>query len=287
MNEQHHDIKNYLRFIQKARRNEWLLSSPFSRIQNLFCRNHTILPRTKYFHTILDCLNISHNHSLLIYKNELLENELLKKTYLKAVEMKRIPKKYHTYEERFTCEAKIVNFYALIREMGPNVVVETGTAAGTMSSWILAALEKNGKGKLISIDIPPSKGKLGMDLTVSREDIGFLIPSEYRGRWEYIVGDSKEILPRVLIDEEVDVFFHDSLHTRSHMLYEYNVAHCLMKPGKVILSDDVLMNKAWFHFVNSHGLTGLACISNPNLGFTVNKFDEYEIRLGVDVVKMS
>jgi predicted O-methyltransferase YrrM len=193
--------------------------------------------------------------------------------------------KHRQYEDRFSNEANIVNYYAIIREIEPNIVAETGTATGSMTSWVLAALEANENGQLISIDIPPVQGKLAMDLTINKDEIGFLIPREYHHRLEYICGDAKVMLPRVLADNPADVFIHDSLHTRTHMLFEYNVARCLMRPNTVILSDDILWNGAFFSFLKSHHLTGLGCISNPNLGLTVNAFDEYELKVGTDIIR--
>ena len=233
--------------------------------------------------------HISTKRSYSYYKNELLKDELLKRNYIKAVTLGKIPwkHKYKTYEDRFDNEANVTNYYALIRELEPNIVVETGTASGSMTSWILSALDRNGKGQLVSIDMPPIKGRLTMDMSIPKEDIGFLIPSEYHQRWKYMIGDSKVLLPKVLLEKDVDVFAHDSLHSRSHMLFEYNVAHCLIKPGKIILSDDILCNTAWFHFLNSHALSGSSCISNPGIGFTVNEFDEYETEIGTDVIRIN
>ena len=42
--------------------------------------------------------------------------------------------------------------YAAVRATKPNIVVETGTAAGASSTFVLAALEKNGRGYMHSID---------------------------------------------------------------------------------------------------------------------------------------
>ena len=41
--------------------------------------------------------------------------------------------------------------YAAVRATKPNIVVETCTAAGASSTFVLAALEKNGRGYMHSI----------------------------------------------------------------------------------------------------------------------------------------
>lgn len=256
----------------------------FKHLQRLFAKNHTVYDDESYFGRVMNFVSITSKHSLEFYKSELLSNELLKRNFMAALHNGKIRQKYKTYESRFENVAHIVDYYALMRELKPKIVVETGTANGSMTSWVLAALEKNGIGKLISIDIPPEDGKFTMDWSVDKKDIGILIPQEYRHRWHYIAGDAKLYLPKVLSENEVDVFIHDSLHTRTHMLYEYNVARTLMKPGTIILSDDILWNNAWFSFVSSHRLTSIGCISNPNLALTINNFDDFEKEIGVGTI---
>ena len=46
--------------------------------------------------------------------------------------------------------------HPLIRILKPKVIVETGCAWGGSASFILASLQKNGSGQLISIDVPAS-----------------------------------------------------------------------------------------------------------------------------------
>lgn len=257
----------------------------FKHLQHLFDKNHTIYDDKNYFDRVMNFVSITPQRSFEFYKNELLSNELLKRNFIAALHNRKIREKYKTYESRFENVAHVVDYYALMRELKPKIVVETGTANGSMTSWILAALEKNGIGKLISIDIPSVKEKFTMDISVGQGDTGLLIPREYRHRWHYIPGDAKLYLPKVLSENEVDVFIHDSLHTRTHMLYEYNVARTLMKPGAVILSDDILWNNAWFAFVSSHRLRSIGCISNPNLALTLNLFDDFEKEIGVGIIR--
>lgn len=69
------------------------------------------------------------------------------------------------------------------------------------------------------------------------------------------------------------------------MLYELNAACALLPEGGVIISDDVLWNKAFVSFLQAHDLHGIACESNPNLTITVNRFDDYERSIGLEVVR--
>ncbi len=282
MKNQKKDILLYLAFIQLCRKWEWLLRTG---ICNLFQKSHKILPRRKYFTEVMKLVGKKAEADYEFYKNEVLLNTFLKRNYLNAINTGQLNKKYKNYDDRFNNEANVVHYYALLREIQPKIVVETGTASGSMTSWMLAALHKNGHGKLISIDLPAVQGKLTMDITVEKGKAGFLIPHEFHDQWELLLGDAKILLPKILSEYDVDIFVHDSLHTRTHMLYEYQAARTLMSPGSIIMSDDILWNGVFFDFVASNHLTSLGCISNPNLGITINSFDEYESTIGVGIIK--
>lgn len=53
--------------------------------------------------------------------------------------------------------------YTIIRIRKPDIVVETGVAQGVSSTFILQALEDNGRGQLYSIDLPPAGADLPME----------------------------------------------------------------------------------------------------------------------------
>ncbi len=221
------------------------------------------------------------SHPLEFYVNELKENQELSDLYFRVVDQGKMPRKYQNHDERVEAvRVNVVLFYALIREFKPEVLIETGTAHGSMTSWIVTALYKNQKGMLHSIDLPPVDGELTMGMTVLPEDVGMLIPAVYRNHWTLHPGDAKVLLPRLMSEFSVDYFFHDSLHTRTHMLFEYNVARCLMQPGAFIVSDDILWNSSFFDFIRSHRLQGFGAFSNPNVGITLNEFDQYELGIG-------
>lgn len=219
------------------------------------------------------------------YVGELVENETLARQFTNMC-IKYGATKYRSWEEKISrFPGNVAIYYALVREVCPRVVVETGTATGSMTSYILAALNKNNIGRLISIDIPPVSGQLTMDISLSEGDIGYWIPDSYKDRWRYLVGDAKLLLPRVLVDEQVDFFVHDSLHTRSHMMFEYSVARALMSAGSIIASDDVLWNNSFDDFLMTNRLRGYAPFSNPNLGIVVNTFDKFETDEGLNIIR--
>ena len=123
--------------------------------------------------------------------------------------------------------------YALIRLLKPEVVVETGVGAGVSSWTILRAMEENGNGRLVSIDLPTPNTEL-------LPEVGYLVPKELRHRWELRIGPSQRVLPQTLSElGEIDMFQHDSRHSDSNQLREYRTAWPFIKAGGMLVSDDV------------------------------------------------
>jgi hypothetical protein len=81
--------------------------------------------------------------------------------------------------------------YALIKLLKPEVVVETGVGAGVSSWIILQAMQENGTGRLVSIDLPTPNTEL-------LPEVGYLVPQELRIRWELRTGPSQRLLTQVL-----------------------------------------------------------------------------------------
>jgi predicted O-methyltransferase YrrM len=123
--------------------------------------------------------------------------------------------------------------YAVCRLVEPEVVVETGVGAG-VSSWAwLLAMQKNGRGALHSIDLPTPNTEL-------LPAVGHLVPDELRDRWSLQFGSSRKLLPSTFGNlGTIDVFLHDSRHSYSNQLMEYRAAWPRIRPGGILLSDDV------------------------------------------------
>ncbi|MCK4659247.1 MAG: class I SAM-dependent methyltransferase [Phycisphaerae bacterium] len=134
---------------------------------------------------------------------------------------------------RFDCET----LYLTVRAAKPQVVVETGVLYGAFSAHFLEALERNGGGQLICLDLPSPPGRPPQDA---------LVPPRLRGRSKLVLGDTKDTLADVFKEAgSIDLFNHDSLHTFPHMMWEYLMAHRALKPGGVLTSHDVLAGR--FH----------------------------------------
>ena len=129
--------------------------------------------------------------------------------------------------------------YLVCRFLKPAVVVETGVAYGVSSAFILTALEQNGHGVLHSADLPTLRRGHAGSWSVA-------VPETLKGRWTLHRGSSARVLPGLLERlGGVDVFLHDSLHTRRNMRREFETVWPLLQIGGAIIADDVERNPAF------------------------------------------
>ena len=225
-----------------------------------------LLPDQYVFETLQLDLGITQTQDLDFYLDEAYNNRTLRRVF-EENQKKGYGSKWRSWDDYIRrISGSLIFIYAMLRIMQPRVVVETGVAEGSMTSWMLAALVLNKTGKLVSIDLPAIENELTMDRTVVQTEVGLWIPDDYKSQWEYLEGDAKELLPKILIKEEVECFMHDSLHTRSHMLFEYALARNLMRENALIISDDIGWNNAFINFLSTNELRGYTSITNPSLG---------------------
>ena len=137
--------------------------------------------------------------------------------------------------------------FALVRVLKPEVIVETGVGSGVSSTFFLSAMERNGVGRLHSVDLP----LLNQRLRPHGMPTGWLVPDDVRSRWQLSLGDARDVLVPLLERlEEVDFFFHDSDPSYEHMTWEYSLAYPHIRPGGLLLSDDTTSNQAWDEFTS-------------------------------------
>jgi predicted O-methyltransferase YrrM len=134
--------------------------------------------------------------------------------------------------------------YAISRAIAPTIILETGVAYGVTSAFLLQAIEVNGKGKLWSVDLPP----LGRE---AEAYVGFLVPKSIRRHWNLRRGLTKRLLPELLpLLGQIDIFVQDSLHTYRTITAEITAVWPFLKPGGVVIADDVGDNRAFEDFAN-------------------------------------
>jgi hypothetical protein len=149
--------------------------------------------------------------------------------------------------------------WCLVRHLTPTYIVETGVARGFTTRIILEALERNGNGHLYSIDLPPP---LRRDL---HGQIGAAVEVHLRKRWSYLKGTSRRHLPRLLAEiGKIDFFIHDSSHTEYNTYFELDRAWAALKPGGVVVADDIDYSSAFHRFMAERTeLPFLVCHAEP------------------------
>ncbi len=123
--------------------------------------------------------------------------------------------------------------WVTVRSLKPAIVVETGVARGFSSATILAALRRNGRGVLHSVDLPA--------LGIEKDSFtGRAVPQELREGWRLHLGPSRILLPKIVKEVgSIDIFLHDADHTYESQMTEYRTVWPALRQGGVILSDDV------------------------------------------------
>ncbi|HUX57541.1 MAG TPA: class I SAM-dependent methyltransferase [Bacteroidales bacterium] len=170
--------------------------------------------------------------------------------------------------------------YFIIRKTKPDIIVETGCWYGNSSTIILAALFKNQRGKLFTIDLPalfetggyydenPYRDEEMRTSSLPRGKApGFIVPDFLKNRWELIYGQTSEkLLP--LLEElgEIDIFLHDSLHSIENMNFEFNLAYKYLKNRGILASDNIDWNNVFKDFsLNKKSCSYLAYYESPLL----------------------
>jgi len=144
-----------------------------------------------------------------------------------------------------------VGWYALVRALKPQHVVETGVDKGLGSCVIAAALLRNGSegapGRLTGLDINP--------------DAGYLISGSYATVVDLVLGDSLESISR--LSHPVDLFLHDSDHSESHEHGEFLRVETQLAPGAMLLTDNASETDVLMRYAEETGRRFLFFQENP------------------------
>ena len=143
--------------------------------------------------------------------------------------------------------------FAIARLLRPDHIVEAGVSSGVSSAHFLAALRRNKRGRLHSIDLPLRQK--GERLTRGESSVavppghatGWAVPERLRDRWDLRIGPSEELLPRLVQElDGVGLFLHDDLHTPTHLAFELATVRPHLTRGAVVLADNTVWTGAAF-----------------------------------------
>jgi predicted O-methyltransferase YrrM len=134
-----------------------------------------------------------------------------------------------------------LGWYALVRALKPQVVVETGVDKGLGSCLLVSALQRNAAegqpGKLIGIDINPKAG--------------YLVQHPYDQPCQMVYADSLATLAG--LKESVDVFIHDSDHSPEFETKEYESVTSKLSPRAVVVSDNAAHTDRLLRWARENG----------------------------------
>jgi hypothetical protein len=137
-----------------------------------------------------------------------------------------------------------LELHALVRLLRPRHVVEVGVSSGVSSAYLLAALERNGKGTLHSVDLPSrprssAKGRGGASWSLPPgRTSGWAVPFELRARWDLRLGDKARVLP--LFSKELpsaELLVYDVPHDCTKSAREFRALDPLVPEGGVAIVD--------------------------------------------------
>lgn len=158
-----------------------------------------------------------------------------------------------------------VLIYVLVRHLKPKHLLETGVYYGGNTVFLLAAVNKNQCGTLHSIDLPDSKIRAisnvndGKHDTLARHSLvgdselydeslspGFIIPDYLKDQWDFIEGNSVEVIPSM--NYQFDFYIHDSDHSFRFLNREISAAMKKMNEDAIVIVDDLNWSNAFFKF---------------------------------------
>ena len=142
--------------------------------------------------------------------------------------------------------------YLLTRSARPARVVETGVRPGYSTAWILAALDANGFGELVSLGPGTAAGR---STAVENVSVGQFVPPALRSRWTLALGNTESRLREILAGSpSVDLFLYDNGPDAARARFELRAAWDVLGDGGLLLATHVDANSAWEEFCRLQGL---------------------------------
>jgi hypothetical protein len=135
-----------------------------------------------------------------------------------------------------------LELHAIARLLRPEHVVEVGVSSGVSSAYLLAALERNGRGMLHSVDLPStsrrsSSGGASWSLPLGKSS-GWAVPLRLRRGWDLRLGDKADVVPRLAAElPRVDLVVYDVPHNEADLVREFAHLDPRVPRGAVVIVD--------------------------------------------------
>jgi predicted O-methyltransferase YrrM len=125
-------------------------------------------------------------------------------------------------------------------------ILETGVALGWSSLAFLAATHQTG-GRLVSVDRP-------YPLLIGKSWVGAAVPRDVSDRWTLLRHADRRGIPKALrLVDGYDLIHYDSDKTEKGRNWAYPLLWNALRPGGLLISDDVGDNDSWVRFCRSVG----------------------------------
>ena len=143
-------------------------------------------------------------------------------------------------------ESDVRLIYSVALGSGAHDFLETGVALGWSSLALLKAAEMT-KGRVVSVDLP-------YPFLIGSRWVGAVVPGELRGRWTLLKQADRWGIPRAIgLSKGYDLIHYDSDKSLEGRRWAYPRLWRALRPGGLLISDDVGDNGAWADFCDEVG----------------------------------
>jgi len=136
-----------------------------------------------------------------------------------------------------------LELHAITRLLRPEHVVEVGVSSGVSSAYLLAALERNRRGTLHSVDLPSTPRRSASSHRASWSippgwSSGWAVPPRLRPRWDLRLGDKADVIPRLARElSQVGLVVYDVPHDEADLVREFAALDRRLSVGAVAIAD--------------------------------------------------
>jgi predicted O-methyltransferase YrrM len=141
--------------------------------------------------------------------------------------------------------------YFFTRHLNPDIVIETGVAAGWSSQAILTALKDNQSGgHLYSSDFPYFRYKNPEKL------VGYVVDDSLKNNWSLFIDGDQNNLPKIVeqVHQPVALFHYDSDKSIEGRNFAYNLLSNKLSKNAVVIFDDIQDNLHFKNFVEKQNM---------------------------------